>query len=119
MRFLADENFPGPAIAALAHDGHDIVSVAEISAGMLDADIFAWAVREQRIVLTYDKDFGEISRRTPASAFCGVILFRRPMPPLASVGAYVTRLLKTRSDWIGYFSVVSGDRVRRRPLIVD
>ncbi len=116
MRLLADENTPYPAIAALRSDGHDVISIAERSPGASDIDIFAWAIREDRIVLTFDKDFGDIARLTPASATCGVILFRGGMPSPRDIGRYFVDTIRGRSDWAGHFSVVEPNRVRRWPL---
>ena len=117
MRLLADENFPGPAVEALERDGHDLVAVSRVAQGMLDTDIFAWAVRDDRIILTFDKGFGDISRTTPASSLCGVILFRRPVQAFKSIGDYIAGLINERSDWAGHLSVVDGGTVRRRPLL--
>jgi predicted nuclease of predicted toxin-antitoxin system len=54
MRFLADENFPGSALAALADYGHDVTWVRAVAPGMTDIQVLAWAIRESRIVLTFD-----------------------------------------------------------------
>ena len=59
MRFLADENFPGPAVRALEASGHDVVWVRLVAPGAADAQVLARASREARILLTFDKDFGE------------------------------------------------------------
>jgi predicted nuclease of predicted toxin-antitoxin system len=59
MRFLADENIPGDAVTELEAAGHDIVWVRTMAPGSKDEDILALAVREERIILTFDKDFGE------------------------------------------------------------
>ena len=61
MRFLANENFPGDAVAALKAAGHDIVWVRAAAPGSKDEDILAWAEREARVLLTFDKDFGELA----------------------------------------------------------
>ena len=61
MRFLANENFPGAAIKALVAGGHDVASVRSIAPGSADRDVLALAVREQRVLLTFDKDFGELA----------------------------------------------------------
>jgi len=63
MRFLANENFPGDAVTQLKAAGHDIVWVRTAAPGMKDEDVLAWAAREARIVLTFDKDFGELAWR--------------------------------------------------------
>ena len=87
MRFLANENFPGDAVTALEAAGHDIVWVRTAAPGSKDEEILAWAVRESRVVLTFDKDFGELAWRLGLPASSGVMLFRLPMPPAAKVGA--------------------------------
>ena len=80
MRFLADENFPGAAVSALAAAGHDIVWVRKFAPGSSDDAIVAWAAREQRIVLTFDKDFGELAMQAGLPVTSGVMLLRLPMP---------------------------------------
>ena len=63
MRFLANENFPGDAVTALKSAKHDIVWVRTAAAGSKDEDVLAWAERESRVLLTFDKDFGELAWR--------------------------------------------------------
>ena len=60
MRLLADENFPGRAVDALREAGHDVVWVRSAAPRTRDIDLLAWAAREGRVLLTFDKDFGEI-----------------------------------------------------------
>jgi predicted nuclease of predicted toxin-antitoxin system len=86
MRFLADENFPGEAIRQLEKGGHDVVWVRSIAPGIPDADIVAWAARESRIVLTFDKDFGELVWSAGLPMSSGIVLFRLPMPAAGNVG---------------------------------
>jgi hypothetical protein len=116
VRFLADENFPGAAVNALTGAGHDVAWVRTIAPGMSDAEVFAWAVRESRVILTFDKDFGDIARGAGLSAECGVVLFRLPMTAPADAGERLAGLVTGRSDWAGHFSVIEPDRVRMRPL---
>jgi predicted nuclease of predicted toxin-antitoxin system len=116
VRFLADENFPGAAVNVLTGEGHDVAWVRTIAPGMPDAEVFAWAVRESRVILTFDKDFGEIARGAGLSATCGAVLFRLPMTMPSDVGEHLASLITARSDWAGHFSVIEPDRVRMRPL---
>jgi hypothetical protein len=116
MRFLADENFPGAAVDALGRAGHDVVWIAMVAPGMPDTEVFRWAARESRIILTFDKDFGEIARGAGLPDACGIVLFRLPMPSSVGVGTRLADLVGSRSDWSGHFSVVEADRVRMRPL---
>jgi predicted nuclease of predicted toxin-antitoxin system len=80
MRFLANENFPGDAVAALRAAGHDVVWVRASAPGTKDQDVLAWTVREMRVLLTFDKDFGELAWSTGLPATSGIVLFRMPMP---------------------------------------
>jgi len=116
MRFLANENFPGDAVAELRSAGHDLVWIRTAAPGMMDADILAWAVREDRILLTFDKDFGELAYRAALPATCGIVLFRLPMPAARSVGQSLAARIAERNDWAGHFSVIEPGRVRMRAL---
>jgi predicted nuclease of predicted toxin-antitoxin system len=116
MRFLANENIPGGAVSALAAAGHDIVWVRAAAPGTKDEDILAWAVREGRVLLTFDQDFGELAWRAELPATCGIVLFRIPMPAAAEVGAALVARLGERTDWAGHFSVIQPGRIRMRPL---
>jgi predicted nuclease of predicted toxin-antitoxin system len=116
MRFLADENFPGIAVSALAAAGHDVVWVRTTAPGISDPEVLAWTVREDRILLTFDKDFGELARQSALPATCGVVLLRLRMPNAADAGDYLVRLITERADWMGHFSVIEPGRVRLRPI---
>jgi uncharacterized DUF497 family protein len=74
MRFLADENIPGDAVAEIEAAGHDIVWVRTVAPGSKDEDVLAWAVREERIILTFDKDFGELAWCAGLPASSGIVL---------------------------------------------
>jgi predicted nuclease of predicted toxin-antitoxin system len=116
MRFLADENFPGSVVATLLEKGHDVVWVRTTAPATKDADILSWAARENRILLTFDKDFGELALQTRLPTSCGVILFRTPMPPPTQVGVRLSAEIEARQDWAGNISVIEAGRVRMRKL---
>ena len=59
MRLLADENIPGDAVAALRATGHDVAWIRIEAPGSPDQDVLSRAQQEGRILLTFDKDFGE------------------------------------------------------------
>ncbi len=116
MRFLANENFPGAAVVALAAAGHDIVWVRIAAPGVSDPEVLAWAVREQRVLLTFDQDFGELAGGSALPSVCGVVLFRIPVPKPGDVGQRLAELIAGRDDWAGHFSVIQPGRVRMRRL---
>lgn len=116
MRFLADENFPNSAVTALRAAGHDVAWILTDAPGSSDRSVLDRAVADGRVLLTFDKDFGELAWRFGLPAHCGIVLFRLPMPPPAGVGQTITDALTARSDWQGYFSVIEPSRIRMRSL---
>lgn len=116
MRLLANENIPSDAVAALRAAGHDVTWMRETAPGESDAEVIARAVAEQRILLTFDKDFGELAFHSKLPATCGVLLFRIPTPSAEAIAARLTSTLAARSDWAGRFWVVESDRIRMREL---
>ncbi len=116
MRFLANENFPATAVSELRSLGHDVASVRSLAPGADDRDVLAWAAREQRILLTFDKDFGELAKAARLPEACGIVLFRTPMPKPADLGELAV-LVAGRADWAGHFSVIEAGRIRMRPLV--
>ena len=74
-KLLADENVPIEAVKALKRKGVDIISVIEFSVGLTDREVLDLANREDRILVTFDKDFGELIVRKKARVK-GLILLR-------------------------------------------
>jgi hypothetical protein len=96
-----------------------VVSLEDVYGGKLVAanlDELAWAAREQRILLTFDHDFGELARGSAAPRRCGVVLPCTPMPRPVDVGLWLADLITARDDWAGCFSVIEPGRVRMRTL---
>jgi len=116
MRLLADENVPRPAVWALRAQGLDVVSVSEDSAGSSDTEILARCTSERLTLLTLDKDFGELIFHRGLPAECGIVLFRLETESLSEFCDAVLAALRSRDDWTGFFTVVSNDRIRMRPL---
>jgi len=116
VRIIANENFPGPVIRALRERGHDVTSVKETMRGASDREVLARAQGEGRLVVTFDKDFGELAFRYGLPATSGVILFRLSGSSPEMDNARALAALGRIEDWSGQFSVVTDDRIRIRPL---
>lgn len=114
MRLLADENFPGPVVKALAQEGHDIVRVGQVHAGINDADVLALAIEEARWLLTFDTDFGDLVFLRNRVAPPAILLFRVYPIIVADVLAAARRALQEVS--VGQFAVVGRDTTRLRLL---
>ena len=116
MRLLANENIPGSVVLDLRSRGHDVLAVKESMRGQDDTSILARAQAETRLVITQDKDFGELAFRFGLPAQCGVILFRLAGADPASDNQRMVSVIESRTDWAGQFAVATNDRVRLRAL---
>ena len=112
MRLLANENFPAAAVQALRLRGHDVAWVRTDAPGSSDRQVLDRAVAEDRLLLTFDKDFGELAFRSGLPASCGVVLFRIRLTSPSQVAQRAVAALEGRADWAGHFAVVLDDRVR-------
>lgn len=75
MKILADESVDYAIVKALRKKRFDVVFVAESSAGMTDEKVLEFAKKSGRVLLTADKDFGELVFRHKRINN-GVILYR-------------------------------------------
>jgi len=116
LRFLANENMPGDAVEAMRAMGRDVAWVRTDAPGSLDEAVLARAQSEDRVLLTFDKDFGELAFRSRLPVSSGIILFRIGTSGSPQAVAIILAALASRSDWAGNFSVVEADRIRMTPL---
>lgn len=75
MKFLADENVDAPIVERLRKDSHTILYVLEMNRGISDDEVIHLANKESAVLLTADKDFGELVFRQNRIIY-GVILIR-------------------------------------------
>ena len=112
MRILADENIPDQAIPLLRASGHDVLWVKEEQPSTADPDVLDWATRESRLLITLDKDFGELNQRLRQPAPFGVILFRIAGNVLGEERALlIAQNVNNQVEWAGYLWVIN---IRKR-----
>jgi predicted nuclease of predicted toxin-antitoxin system len=116
MRILANENFPREAVETLRARGHDVLWARTDSPGSPDSRVVDRAASERRILITFDKDFGELAFRRGVFSPAGIILFRIKAPSAVRVAQVAVAVLEGRTDWVGHFSVIEEGRVRMTPL---
>lgn len=114
MKILVDVS-AGRAISdLLVAMGHDTEYVRDRDARMPDDEILAWAVSEQRLVVTMDKDFGELVFRS-GLAHSGVLLLRLETARLPEKTRVVTDIFSNHAaDLAGHFAVYQNSRLRIR-----
>ena len=116
MRVCANENIPEDCVSRLRQSGHDVLWVREAAPGSPDSAVLTRALAEGRLLITFDKDFGELVFRRGAKASQGIVLFRISQPSAAAVAERVAAVLTSRDDWPGHFSVVDDFTIRIRRL---
>lgn len=116
MRLLANENLPLDLVDALRSAGHEVTWIRTAAPGLDDKSVLAKAVAEDRLLITFDKDFGELAFRLGLPITSGVILCRVSANSGMDAAVKVVAALNSRQDWPGHFSVIDEQRVRMRRL---
>jgi predicted nuclease of predicted toxin-antitoxin system len=116
MRFLADENFPRPTVDFLRRLGHDVLWISSDCPGLADRVLIERAEADDRLILTLDKDFWQLTlQRRAALTRSGVILFRvHPAVP-ENLEPLVGAMLGAEREWIGHVSIISKDGIEMIP----
>jgi predicted nuclease of predicted toxin-antitoxin system len=117
VRWLVDECINAALVAHLRRAGHDVTYLAETAQAATDADILALARQENRLLLTEDKDFGDLVFRRGA-AVPGLVLLR--LDPAAHalkeqrLDAAMARF--GEAGLLGHYATIEEARFRSRPL---
>jgi predicted nuclease of predicted toxin-antitoxin system len=112
VRFLADESCDFPVVRALRAAGYDVLAVTEFLSGAEDAVVMDLALRERRILLTEDKDFGQLVYAS-AQPSNGVIFIRYPAGTRKTLPNVVASFIaNAKTPLTGTFVVLSPGRVR-------
>jgi predicted nuclease of predicted toxin-antitoxin system len=117
MRFLADENIAGIVVARLRASGHDVVAIAETAAGASDSQVLAIAVADERILVTEERDFGELVVRQRMAVGGVMPLELDPLSNDAVAARVAEVVLAQAANLSGSLVVVEPGRMRIRPLI--
>ncbi|MCE7928322.1 MAG: DUF5615 family PIN-like protein [Dehalococcoidia bacterium] len=116
MRILADESVAGFIVERLRRDGHHVTFVAETMPGAPDQGVLSAALTESAVLLTADKDFGELVVRLGLETK-GVVLTRLSgLPEAAQCNAVSVVFGNHGGELLGSFAVVAPGVVRIRPI---
>jgi predicted nuclease of predicted toxin-antitoxin system len=112
MDLVANENLPAAVVEGLRAAGHGVLWIRESFPGISDVEVMEKARASGRVLITFDKDFGELVFRHGLRGATGIILLRLPQPSPSELAVLVTAILDSRDDWAGHFAVVSSERIR-------
>lgn len=116
MRFLADENVSRLVVEQLRAAGFDVMSIGATRSGASDNDVLETADSEGRILITEDRDFGELVVRQRLGVR-GMILLELDRLSNAAEAALVAEIVSAHAGKLsGNLLVIEPARVRVRPL---
>ena len=117
MRFLANENFPLPSIKLIREAGYEVKSISQDTPGISDEEVLEQAVREKLIILTFDRDYGELifkyKRKTPPA----IIYFRtKGTSPKSAGETFLHIICDNTLSLYGFFTVIEDTGIRQRKI---
>jgi len=117
LSLLADENIDQRLVSSLRLAGIFVYSVAESSPGISDEEVMRLSENLSAMILTDDKDFGEIVFRKQRSCR-GIVLLRLTGVDYSRKADHVIQVIdRYGSEMIGKFVVITAERVRMRKLL--
>ncbi len=118
MNLLADESVEQQIVARLRQDEHEVLYVAEMEPGIGDDEALERANERLALLLTGDKDFGELVFRDKRLTAGGVILIRLAGLMAGTKAEIVSTAIKEHEGKLAHrFSVVSPGRMRIRSTV--
>ncbi|MGH6798488.1 MAG: DUF5615 family PIN-like protein [Roseiarcus sp.] len=117
MRWLADECVDAALVARLRAAGHDALYVAEIASGANDAEVLRRAHDDRRLLLTEDKDFGELVVHSGMPALGLVLLRLAPENRALKWTRLEAAIMQFGERLLGRYVVIEEARFRSRPLL--
>ena len=113
--FLANENFPRPSIHILRESGYLVKSIQEDSPGISDNEVITVAQKKGLIILTFDKDYGELIFRHSPSTPPSIVFFREKGDnPLFAGELLLSLLLNSKITLENAFTVIEEKSIRQR-----
>ena len=115
MKFLANEYFPIPSIKILRKTGIEVKSIIEDFQGISDRQVIEIAKQENLIILTFDKDYGELIFRLGAESPPSVVFFRHKGNNPEFAGNLLSNLIgENKIHLEKTFTVIEEHNIRQR-----
>ena len=116
MIFLANENIPLNSIKVLRENGYEVKSIGELYPGISDREVILLAHKEQRIILTFDKDYGYLLHKEGINFNYGLVYFKIVPETSTEPGELLVKLISSGVSLKDYFTVLSRNSIRQKPL---
>jgi len=114
VKLLADECIERSIVNHLKENGFDIFTVAELTPGASDDIVIKLANKKKSILVTADKDFGELFYRQRKLTY-GIILLRLHGLSSENKARVIVKTLNEHKDeLLGSFTVIEPTQIRIR-----
>ena len=115
MKLLANENFPYKSIYYLKEKGYDVLSIGMDNPSIKDSEVMTIAINEERTILTFDRDYGELIFRHNYKPEKGVIYLRLDEYEPGQPGLIIEEIITNKEiDLTRALTVVDNNGMRQR-----
>lgn len=115
MKILANENFPYASIYHLKKKGYDVLSIGMDNPSIMDSEIMEIAIKEDRTIVTFDRDYGELIFRYNYKPDRGVIYLRLEEYAPQEPGVIIEEILRNKDvDITRALTVIDKNGIRQR-----
>jgi len=115
LKFLANENVPVSSVNYLKSKGYDITSIGVDEAGVSDQQVMDIATKQDRTIITYDSDYGELIFKYGFKPNAGVIFIRQqPTEPLETAKIIEQLTSNTTLSFERTLTVVDSNSLRQK-----
>jgi predicted nuclease of predicted toxin-antitoxin system len=113
--FLANENFPRPSIIILREQGYAVKSIQEEYPGISDEEVLHIAIEQGLVILTFDRDYGELIFRYSTVNPPAVVYFRhKGQVPEFAATALLKLISNSEIQITNAFTVLEDKSIRQR-----
>jgi predicted nuclease of predicted toxin-antitoxin system len=114
-KFLANENVPFSSITSLKSAGTDVKSIGVDDPSITDEQVMQIAINENRTIITYDSDYGELIFKHGYKPKAGVIFIRtQPTDPLETARIITELLKKEEISFNRTLTVIDSNSIRQK-----
>lgn len=115
MKLLANENFPYKSIFFLKAKGYDVISIGMDNPSIKDSEVMTIAINEERTIVTFDRDYGELIFKHNYKPEKGVIYLRLDEYEPEQPGQIIEEILLNKDiDLSRALTVVDKNGLRQR-----
>lgn len=116
-KFLANENIPLATVFRLRKAGLDVASISLDAPSVTDKEVIQIAVDENRTIITFDRDYGELIYKYGYRPTAGVIYLRMENYQPEEPAELILKLLaEPNLEFAGFFTVANEKSVRQREI---